>query len=358
MRQLALNLIDRSYNIYINNNLFDNNTNFFDACTGDSVLILSNKVVGKLYIEKIKSVIKLKNIHVFLLPDGEVEKNLVNYSNILDYLVVNKFRRNDTLISLGGGVIGDLGGFVAASYQRGMNFIQVPTSLLAQVDSSVGGKTAINHKEGKNLIGAFYQPNGVFINLDFLESLPEREYISGFAEIVKYAILGEFNVEKILQTQTQKVLTRDKDTLKELIYYSCAKKAEIVAKDEKEKGNRALLNLGHTFAHAIEKATEYKKYLHGEAVSIGIHIAIDFSTAKKLISKEKAEKYHSLLSLIGLPKKTRTNLSLDDVFEAMALDKKNINKDIRLILPTDNNCIVVEESDVKLIKQVINKRLC
>lgn len=358
MRQLTLNLIERSYNICIDNKLFDNSTILGEACKGDNVLILSNEIVGALYLDKIKSLIKTKNVHVFLLPDGEIEKNITNYTNILNYLIENKFRRNDTLIALGGGVIGDLGGFVAASYQRGMNFIQVPTSLLAQVDSSVGGKTAINHCAGKNLIGAFYQPNAVFINLEFLDSLPEREYLSGFAEIVKYAILGESDIEKILLTQTQSVLSRDKNILKDIIYYSCAKKALIVTQDEKEKGSRALLNLGHTFAHAIEKVTNYKEYLHGEAVSIGIHMAIDFSLLKQLISKTNAQKYHSLLSLIGLPDRPNSSLKLDDVLGAMILDKKNISKDFRLILPTDNNCIIFEEADVEPIKQIINKWLC
>jgi 3-dehydroquinate synthase len=357
MRQLSLDLAERSYNIYIDNGLLAKANKLESYCSGESVLILSNETIAPLYLEKIKNNLSHKNIYQFLLPDGEIHKNLDNYRVILDFLIQNKFRRNDTLIALGGGVVGDLGGFVAASFQRGMGFVQIPTSLLAQVDSSVGGKTAVNHPSGKNMIGAFYQPKAVFIDTQTLDTLPEREYLSGLAEVVKYAMLGEESIKSILTSKTDEVLKRNKKTLEELIYYSCSKKAIIVAKDEKENGVRALLNLGHTFGHAIENLTDYKKYLHGEAIAIGICMAINLSLAKQLISASAAEDFKSLILKLGLPQTVDNTFQIDDFIQAMSIDKKNINNKFRLILPQDNQCIIVEEEDVGMVKQAVYGQL-
>jgi 3-dehydroquinate synthase len=357
MRQLSLDLAERSYNIYIDECLLSKNNTLESYSSGSNVLILTNETIAPLYLETLKNKLSAKKVFQFLLPDGEIHKNLNNYGHILDFLIEHKFRRNDTLIALGGGVIGDLGGFVAASFQRGMGFIQVPTSLLAQVDSSVGGKTAVNHSSGKNMIGAFYQPKAVFIDTQTLDTLPQREYLSGLAEVIKYALLGEQSIKSILVTQSKGLLMRNKKILAELIYYSCCKKAKIVAKDEKESGERAILNLGHTFGHALESLTNYKQYLHGEAVAIGICMAINLSLAKQLISVSVASEFKLLIKTLGLPLFAGGSLKADDFIEAMTVDKKNVNDKFRLILPTNNQCIIVEENDLGIIKQAINEQL-
>ncbi|WP_444995755.1 3-dehydroquinate synthase [Aliikangiella sp. IMCC44359] len=357
MRQLALNLGERSYNIYIEQGLIDNASLIESFCEGDNVLILSNEVVAPLYIDSLARSLPNKKIHQFLLTDGEAFKNIESFTAVIDYLINHGFRRNDTLIALGGGVVGDLGGFVAASYQRGMGFIQFPTTVLAQVDSSVGGKTAVNHPLGKNMIGAFYQPKAVFIDTNTLKSLPEKEYYSGFAEIVKYAILGSLPIKEILFNKLAEIRNKDINVLAEIIYHSCAKKAEVVSEDEKEKGSRALLNLGHTFGHAIERLTEYKTYLHGEAVSIGTLMAFNLSLAKGLIKAEVVEQYRELLLALKLPDKVNLPISSEQMLEAMKLDKKNLTNKYRLVLPKNDHCILVEEDKLELIEQSIVKQL-
>ncbi len=357
MRQLAVDLAERSYNIYINDGILNQSSLLENYCQGDNCLILSNHTIAPLYLEHLKNTLPSKKVFDYLIPDGESHKNLTRYSEVLDFLIKQGFRRNDTLIALGGGVIGDLGGFIAASYQRGMGFIQVPTSLLAQVDSSVGGKTAVNHPLGKNMIGAFYQPQAVLIDTLTLDTLPEREYFSGLAEVIKYAMLGEERIRRLLLEQTQAVLQRDKKVLMDLVYYSCSKKAQVVASDEKEKGVRALLNLGHTFGHAIERVTNYKTYLHGEAVAIGIKMAINLSIAKKMISQTQAKVYEELLVKLKLPIKISEQVSVESILEAMKLDKKNINNYYRLVLPNDKACEIIEEKDIELVSQAIRLQL-
>jgi 3-dehydroquinate synthase len=357
MQELVLQSQQRNYPIFIGQGLIQQQHNIQSFCTGDKVLIVSNPQIASHYAESVKALFSDKTHHIYLIAEGENEKNLANYSAILDYLIKHQFRRNDCLIALGGGVIGDLGGFVAASYQRGMNLIQLPTSLLAQVDSSVGGKTAVNHPQGKNLIGAFYQPHAVLIDLNTLATLPQREYISGLAEIVKYAILGEAKILELLQTNTDKIIQRDPLILEQLIYLSCAKKADVVAQDETEKGARALLNLGHSFGHAIEKISQYAQYLHGEAVAIGLHMAINLSQLKGMLSEINAEQYHQLLSNLGLPQKTNCCKKPAEILDAMLLDKKNLNHKYRLILPTDSTCVIVEEPNNVLLSQAIEMQI-
>jgi len=355
MRQLKLPLKDNPYTIYIGSLLLDDRELINRYCSPEKILIVSNNIVAPLYLEKLKSSIDCNNIHQLVIEDGEINKSRESFFQIIDYLVANNFRRNDTLLALGGGVIGDLSGFAAASYQRGMNLVQIPTSLLAQVDSSVGGKTAINHKQGKNLIGAFYQPKSVIIDVTTLKSLPDREYFSGLGEVIKYALLGEKNIQRLLVENTDEILRRDESILKEIIFYSCQKKAEIVAKDEKEKGERALLNLGHTFAHALETLTEYRYYLHGEAVAIGILMALRFSQKCGLIECELVQQYESLTQNLNLPVKIKPVINLNQFFEAMGKDKKNQSDAYRLILVEDNRCIIREEQDKNLLAEVIKE---
>jgi len=355
MHQLHLPLTDSPYTIHIGSALLDDHELLSSYCSGDNVLIVSNEIVAPLYMEKVRASIKNKNIHQLVIRDGEVYKGRESFFQLIDYLVEKGFRRNDTLLALGGGVIGDLSGFVAASYQRGMNLIQVPTSLLAQVDSSVGGKTAINHQQGKNLIGAFYQPSAVIIDVKTLQTLPEREYLSGLGEIVKYALLGETEVERILNTETNRLLSRDETVLNELIYLCCQKKANVVEKDEKEKGERALLNLGHTFAHALETLTDYRYYLHGEAVSIGILMALNLSLRKGFIEREILEKYHSLFVQLKLPTKIIPELCVDEFISAMKKDKKNQTDAFRLVLVKKGYCILYDENDRQLLVDIIKE---
>lgn len=357
MRKLTLPLEKRSYNIYIEQNLLNHQSLVESYCIGSKVLILSNEIVAPLYLEKLKSSLSNKKIFEFIIPDGEDEKNINNYSLILDFLIDHEFRRNDTLIALGGGVIGDLGGFVAASYQRGMNLLQFPTTLLAQVDSSVGGKTAINHPKAKNMIGAFYQPRAVFIDTLSLKSLPDKEYYSGFAEVVKYAILGESKLLQLITEKLEAIHNREQSVLGEIIDLSCRKKSEIVTLDETETGNRALLNLGHTFAHGIEKVTDYKKYLHGEAVSIGIMMALNLSRLKSLVSHSYVKQCAILLKSLNLPLTVKQNLDIEQMIQAMKLDKKNINSAFRLVLPVGDRCVILQENETTLIKKAIELQL-
>ena len=357
MRELLLDLQERSYNITIGQELLNKSDLISRYCEGDNVLILSNKVVAPLFLDKVKDTLSGKNVFEFVIADGEAEKSLANYAAILDYLIQHQFRRNDTLIALGGGVIGDLGGFVAASYQRGMGLIQIPTTLLSQVDSSVGGKTAVNHPLGKNMIGAFYQPKGVIIDTTTLETLPEREFISGLAEIAKYAFLGEKGIQRILEENISDVLARDKATLEALIELSCAKKASVVSEDEKEAGARALLNLGHTFGHAIEKITKYSTYLHGEAVAIGTHMAINLSLSKSLIEQQTASRYRNILNALGLPNVACDAVTLSEMLESMKLDKKNQTDKYRLILPSEKGCIIVEQGLSNELENAISEQL-
>lgn len=372
MRSLRLPLKDNPYTISIGSGLLADAELLADHLKGAKILIVSNDVVAPLYLEKLKATIISiasgktlgktdlnKDVHQIIIDDGEINKSKLSYFKILDYLVENNFRRNDTLIALGGGVIGDLAGFAAASYQRGMNLIQLPTSLLSQVDSSVGGKTAINHPSGKNLIGAFYQPVAVIIDIDSLISLPCREFNSGLGEIVKYALLGESRIAELLMSEQGKLLNRDKKTLQEIIFLSCQMKANIVARDEKEAGERALLNLGHTFAHALETLTHYKYYLHGEAVAIGILMALSLSLKKGLVTNNIVNQYKQLINALNLPVVVKPSLNIDDFLKVMQKDKKNQSSSYRLVLVVEKkatcSCILQEEKDNSLISSVLDE---
>ena len=335
VRELKVNLKDADYLIQIGAFLISQKIPALSDFSGNKVLIVSNPIVAPLYIEQLKinlsnqlknkpthQLVATENIHTFLIDDGEIHKSKESYFLILDYLIENNFKRNDFIIALGGGVIGDLTGFVAASFQRGMSLIQVPTTLLSQVDSSVGGKTAINHSQGKNLIGAFYQPKQVIIDTDTLSSLPDREYISGLGEVAKYAFLGEKKIRKLLDTKSSEILSRQSGVLSEIIYLSCQMKADIVAEDEKELGRRAILNLGHSFAHALETLTEYKHYLHGEAVSIGMVMALALSVRKGLLDEQTLISSIQLLKGLKLPIQCDLPLKSSDFLKVMAKDKK------------------------------------
>lgn len=360
MRELKVNLKDANYSIQIGSSLISQKLPFLAEYKGNRILIVSNQIVAPFYLSQLEKNISdhgiaQANIYSFLIADGEINKSKESFFLLLDYLIQNDFRRNDLIIALGGGVIGDLTGFVAASFQRGMNLIQVPTTLLSQVDSSVGGKTAINHSQGKNLIGAFYQPKQVIIDTDTLSSLPDREFISGLGEVAKYAFLGERNLRKLLETKTREILARDQTVLTQIIYLCCQMKANIVAEDEKEMGKRAILNLGHSFAHALETLTGYTHYLHGEAVSIGMVMAIALSVKKKMLEKQYLTAAKEMLKTLKLPITCDLSFSTDEFLKVMAKDKKNKSDSLRLVLLNEIGPIIVEENDKTLIASIIGE---
>ena len=329
---LNVELADKSYPIYIGSNLLSSKSLLSDHIQGKQVMIVTNTTIAPLYLEKLKDALSDFNVESVILPDGEEFKTLETLNKVFDALLKAKFDRSSTLVALGGGVVGDITGYAAASYQRGVNFIQVPTSLLSQVDSSVGGKTGVNHELGKNMIGAFYQPKAVIIDVDTLDTLSDQEYSAGMAEVIKYGLLGNADFFSMLETNIESIMARNKDLIIEIIFNSCKDKASIVALDEFERGKRALLNLGHTFGHGIENAFGYGNYLHGEAVSIGMVMAAKLSMDEGYLSNEDAIRVESILSKADLPISIKKSIGSETLIEAMSLDKKSIDGKIRLVL--------------------------
>jgi len=333
MRVLQVNLGERSYPIYIGHQLFVDAAIFKQAIAGKQVLIICNTTVAPLYLKKLQELLStVWEVDVLVLPDGEQYKQLDVVSKIYDQLLQGRHHRTTTLIALGGGVIGDMTGFAAATYQRGVNFIQIPTTLLSQVDSSVGGKTGVNHPSGKNMIGAFYQPKAVVIDTDVLNTLPTREFSAGMAEVIKYGLIRDVNFFAWLEKNISLLMERDCATLERAIEISCQTKADIVAIDEREEGVRALLNLGHTFGHAIEAHLGYGQWLHGEAVASGTVIAATVSARRGWLSYEELGRIRQLLLLAGLPIQPPTSMQTADFMQKMQLDKKVMTGKIRYIL--------------------------
>ncbi len=298
---LQVDLGDRAYPIYIGSDLISNPEFFAQHIKGSRVMVVSNTTVAPLYLEQLKKALVDFNVSEVILPDGEEFKTLDVLNQIYTALLKNRFDRTCTLIALGGGVVGDMTGYAAASYQRGVNFIQVPTTLLSQVDSSVGGKTGVNHPLGKNMIGAFHQPQAVIADTLTLNTLPDRELSAGMAEVIKYGLINDADFFEWLEEHMEALMVRDLVLLAEAIRRSCADKAQIVAADEKESGQRALLNLGHTFGHAIETGMGYGKWLHGEAVGAGMAMAADMSCRLGWIDDNKVNKINDLLKRAALP---------------------------------------------------------
>ncbi|NEW60655.1 3-dehydroquinate synthase [Sulfurovum sp. bin170] len=313
------------------------------------VAIVTNPTVSALHLEKLLSQIECKELHVVTVPDGEKYKNLDTVVDILDELFSKKLDRKSQLIAFGGGVIGDMTGFTASLYQRGIGFIQIPTTLLSQVDASVGGKTGVNNRFGKNLIGAFYQPKAVYIDTDFLDTLPKREFSAGVAEIIKMAVMFDADYFEYLEGAN----LSDKSTLEKVIQRSVELKAWVVNQDEKEAGIRAVLNYGHTFAHVIENETEYKKYLHGEAVAIGIVMANRLAHELGLMSVEQMDRVEALLLKHSLPVEYEVK-DIDAFYDKFFLDKKSANDRIKFILPNGIGAFEVRDDiDVDIIKRVL-----
>jgi len=305
--------------------------NYEDHITGKDIAIVTNELVAPLYLKEISHLFSNMNVIEYILPDGEQEKKLKNIHKIIDWLMEEGFGRDSTLIALGGGVVGDITGFVASIFMRGINFIQIPTTLLAQVDASVGGKTAVNHKSGKNLIGSFHQPKCVICDSRFLETLKATEISAGLSETIKYGLIYDREFFQWLQKNIQQILSNDPVAVAHAIQRSCAIKAEIVAQDEKEQSVRALLNFGHTFGHAIEKLTGYGNWTHGDAVAVGMVLAARLSENMSLITPEDVQNIEEILTAANLPI-SLPNIDPAELLAAMQSDKKVKDRNIQLVL--------------------------
>lgn len=337
MNTLEVKLKDRSYPIYIGADLLTAPDLFAPHVDNRQVLVVTNETIAPLYLEKVTSLLQQQLCNVndcksLVLPDGESYKNMQTLNLVFDALLEARFSRQCVLVALGGGVIGDITGFAAASYQRGVNFIQVPTTLLAQVDSSVGGKTGVNHALGKNMIGAFHQPVAVVSDTSTMDTLDDRQLIAGIAEVIKYGLINDATFFSWLEQNIENLLRRDKDALCYVIERSCANKADVVERDELETNVRAILNLGHTFGHAIETLTGYTQWLHGEAVAVGMLMAAEMSMRMGKLTSDDVLRVKSLLKKAKLPVSIPGDLSLQDMVKAMGVDKKVMDKKIRLVL--------------------------
>ncbi|MGL4826873.1 MAG: 3-dehydroquinate synthase [Vibrionaceae bacterium] len=356
MKKIDVALGEKQYSIAIGSNLLSKALSF-SFTQQRQVVVVSNDTIAPLHADSLLSRIKDAGGHakLFTIPDGEQHKTLQSFADINTFLLQNHYGRDTLLIAFGGGVIGDLVGFVAACYQRGIDYVQIPTTLLAQVDSSVGGKTAVNHPLGKNMIGAFYQPNAVLIDIDVLKTLPEREYLSGLAEVIKCAIIADGAFFEWLEQNIAALLEKDPQALSHAIHQSCLIKANIVAQDEKEAGQRALLNLGHTFGHAIETQMGYGTWLHGEAVSAGIVMAATLANLQQLLSAEHLLRIKSLLKKAKLPIQAPKSMDYASFIKHMLHDKKILGGKLRFVLPTDIGAakIVADIKEASLI-EVIN----
>ncbi len=332
MKTLNLSLGPRSYSIFIGEGLLGRADLFDAGLAGNQVMVVSNETVAPLYLENLREALGDRDVQVMVLPDGEEFKTLAELAKILDALIEARFARDCTLVALGGGVVGDMTGFAAACYQRGVAHVQVPTTLLAQVDSSVGGKTGVNHPRGKNMIGAFHQPTCVSADTETLSTLPDREFRAGLGEIIKYGLLWDASFFAWQEAHMPKLLARDRDCLTTVIHRSCQIKAEMVSADETENGVRALLNLGHTFGHAIEAGLGFGTWLHGEAVAAGLCLAADLSARLGRIDADDVRRVERLVESTSLPTRAPGELSTNRMVELMAVDKKIKDGKLRLVL--------------------------
>jgi 3-dehydroquinate synthase len=332
METLNVDLAERSYPIYIGTGLLGRKDLFSTHIESQNVVVVTNDVVAPLYLKAMMATLPQARTLEIVLPDGEEHKTLTVWSGIFDKLLQARCDRRTTLIALGGGVVGDITGFAAACYQRGVPFVQVPTTLLAQVDSSIGGKTAVNHPLGKNMIGAFYQPRAVIIDTDTLSSLPDRELRAGIAEVIKYGLIRDAKFFQWIEKNLASLLKRDSRALAYAISRSCRTKAEIVALDERESGLRAILNLGHTFGHAIETGLGYGTWLHGEAVATGMVMAADLSHRLGWLVKDDLDRIERVVAVAGLPVRSPPALDETKLRELMTVDKKVEAGRVRFVL--------------------------
>jgi len=355
---LTVELGRRSYPILIGDGVLRDGALLARHVPARDVLIVSNTTVAPLYLEALERALSPRRAVATLLPDGESYKTLDTVARILDVLVANRFGRDCVVVALGGGVVGDMAGFAASVYQRGVAFVQVPTTLLAQVDSAVGGKTGVNHPGGKNLIGAFHQPTAVLADTATLATLPPRELRAGLAEVIKYGLIRDAGFFAWLEAQTDALLAGDRDALAHVILRSCQIKAEIVGRDELEHGERALLNFGHTFGHAIEAASGYGRWLHGEAVAAGMAMAARMSCESGLIDAATLARISALIERMGLPTRVE-GVSPAAMLQGMRMDKKVLEGQIRLVLLRGiGEGFVTAEYDPQRLERTLDAHLC
>jgi len=353
MPTLHVELGDRRYPIHIGPGLL-NQPELLRPHLSQQTLIVTNTTVAPLYLDRVQTMLAGLRHEAVILPDGEQYKTLDTLDTVFTALLTHRLDRHCTIIALGGGVIGDLAGFAAACYQRGVAFVQMPTTLLAQVDSSVGGKTAVNHPLGKNMIGAFYQPQCVLADTDTLSTLPDRELSAGLAEVIKYGLIRDLPFLEWLEAHLDALLARDAAALSMAIEQSCRAKAAIVAADERETGERALLNLGHTFGHAIETGMGYGQWLHGEAVATGMIMAADLSARLGWLTGAEVVRVRRLLDRARLPLSPPPELTADDFLRLMAVDKKVKDGRLRLILLRGlGNGVIADEVDPPLLRETL-----
>jgi 3-dehydroquinate synthase len=355
METLSVALGDRSYPIFIGTHLLSQSHLYISHIHGAQVFIVTNETVAPMYLDNLKNSLASLKVASVILPDGEAHKNLSTLNEIFTALLSEKHNRTTTLIALGGGVVGDMTGFAAACYQRGVNFIQIPTTLLSMVDSSVGGKTGVNHAMGKNMIGAFYQPQAVIADISLLKTLPAREVSAGLAEVIKYGLISDYDFFVWLEQNIELLIEGDETALSYAVLRSCKNKADVVAQDELEGGIRAILNFGHTFGHAIETAQGYGNWLHGEAVAAGMVMAADLSMRRGDISAADLRRVIELLSRANLPTKAPKDMTSEQFIELMGVDKKVLDGRLRLVLLMSLGCATVtSDIDKSLLLQTFS----
>lgn len=354
MKTIEVELGERAYPIHIGDGLLLREDLIRPHIAGTQVMVVTNEVVAPLYLDALMSSLGDFDRHSLVLPDGESFKNIEILNSIFDALLERRFARDATLVALGGGVVGDITGFAAACYQRGIAYLQVPTTLLAQVDSSVGGKTAVNHRLGKNMIGAFHQPRCVLADTATLQSLPPREFRAGLAEVIKYGLIRDAEFFQWIEANSGAILDLEPEALSFIIERSCRNKAEVVAEDERESGARALLNFGHTFGHAIETGLGYGSWLHGEAVAAGMVLATSMSARLGWISDADARRVQKLLVRTGLPTGLPDGLDGERMLKLMAVDKKVLGGRTRLVLlQSIGRAVVSDEFDPEALRETL-----
>lgn len=354
IKTLHVELNENRYPLFVGSGILNRIGEYLKSCAKSTkALLVTDAFVNHRYAPLVLESLKSSGFDVAIvdIPVGEESKSLEQFARIQDSLVENQLDRGSTLVALGGGVIGDLAGFAAAVYMRGIAYVQIPTTLQAQVDASVGGKTAINHPKGKNLIGAFHQPKLVLIDVGTLKTLPQQDIRAGLIEVIKMGVIRDEPLFEMVEANLEAILNLDIETLIEMIARACANKADIVAKDEKESGLRMVLNYGHTFGHALEALTHYKKYRHGEAVSIGMNCAAKLAVNLGMFSETDFERQRALLNRAKLPLTFPSNLSAEAICDAMSHDKKALGGKLRLILPTRIGEVVVRDDVTN--KQII-----
>lgn len=359
-RILTVDLGERSYPIFIGPDILNFPDRYlYPYVKGKDIMVVTNETVAPLYLDALKECLHERYNHkAVVLPDGEQYKTLESINEIFDELLKERFGRDATLLALGGGVVGDMTGFAAACYQRGIDFLQIPTTLLSQVDSSVGGKTGVNHSLGKNMIGAFHQPQAVLIDTSTLTTLEERHYRAGLAEVIKYGLIEDREFFIWLQENLDSLLAFEQNALVHAIETSCRIKAEVVADDERESGRRAILNLGHTFGHAIETATGYSEWLHGEAIATGMVMAADLSARSGWLAREDVDEIRALLQRVGLPINPPASMVPEEFLDLMSHDKKVVSGQLRLVmLKSIGQAVVTSDYDRNCLDETL-KTFC